>query len=285
MLVSAFLHAAWNILARRSGNAHACIWRMQLFIVLIGAVPASIGLLLGGSIPTKAASCLLGSGVSCGFYFVCLAQAYKSGDFTTVYPAARALPVLLVGVGDVLRGQSPTLLGWLGMGLIALGCLFVPLTSFTGLRISHYWKTSSLWILLTAAGTVGYSLFDKIGTEAIPRGPHHTIVYCYFFFVVTVASYVLLNSIIAKRTTESADIGWRVPAVVGTLCFSAYWLVLCAYQMTERAGYVVACRQFSIVISMVAAIYIFNETGRAIRCTGSVVIMAGLILIKVFGAD
>ena len=81
---------------------------MQVSIVVLGAVPACISLVLYPSISMKAALCLLGSGACCGFYYVCLARGYESGDFTTVYPAARALPVLIVGFGDALRGFPPS---------------------------------------------------------------------------------------------------------------------------------------------------------------------------------
>jgi drug/metabolite transporter (DMT)-like permease len=283
VVASAFMHAAWNLVTKRNGGIQACMWRMQLFIVLIGAVPACLSLFVAPSITARAGLCLLGSGVSCSLYYVCLARSYESEDFTAVYPAVRAIPLLVVGLGDALRGHAPTPVGWLGMVLVAIGCLFVPLSSFTDFRLRHYWKPVSLWILLSAAGTVGYSLFDKIGTEAIQRGPHQTAVYCYLFFVVAAASYMPLGAITVKSKLDSTEIGWRVPALAGTLCFLAYWLVLWAYQMTERASYVVAFRQFSIVIGVVVALFVLAEPGKAVRLTGSIVITLGLILVKLFG--
>jgi drug/metabolite transporter (DMT)-like permease len=285
VIVSTFLHAAWNILARYRGGAQTSIWRMQVAVVVIGAVPAGIGLMLLPCMSAKAALCVLGSGVCCGFYYVCLARAYEAGDFTTVYPAARALPVLLVGFGDALRGRPPSPAGWAGMALVAAGCLLVPLTSLRDFRPRHYWRSASLWIVLTALGTTGYSLLDKIGTESIPRGMGETAVYCYLYFAVAAASYAALRPLMARGAERREEAGWAAPAAAGILCYLAYWLVLCAYQMVERASYVIAFRQFSVVIGVVAAFVLFKEAGKAVRLAGTIAITAGMVLLKLFGSN
>ena len=277
------MHAIWNILLKNNGETRIYIWRMLLSVVLLGAIPASVSMVAYPCISVKAMLCLLGSGASCGLYFVCLARGYESGDFTTVYPAARALPVLLVGIGDTLRGRPPSLLGWLGMLFVALGCLLVPLNSFKDFKFRHYWKPVSIWIVLIAMGTVGYSLLDKIGTEAIQQGPRAAAVYCYLFFVMTIISYTLLTPIMTKPTDRERNVGWWMPGITGILCFLTYWLVLWAYQMVEKASYIVAFRQFSIIIGVLIAFFIFNESGKTIRFAGAVSITAGLLLVKVFG--
>ena len=54
-------------------------------------------------------------------YYLGLSRGYMSGDFTVVYPLARATPVLVIAALDVARGQAPTLFGWLGLLLIVIG--------------------------------------------------------------------------------------------------------------------------------------------------------------------
>ena len=65
--------------------------------------------------------------------------------------------------------------------------------------------------------------------------------------------------------------------------FGAYWLVLWAYQLAQRAGYVVAFRQFSIVIGVALAFAVFREKGFAVRLTGALLITVGLVLIALRG--
>jgi len=283
LIVSTFMHAAWNVLVRRRGGVAACIWRMQVAVVVAGAIPALAALLATRCLTSTALLCLLGSGLSCGFYYVFLGRGYESADFTTVYPVARSLPVLLVALGDTLRGRPPTTAGWLGMALVALGCLLVPLESFRRVDWRIYFRRSSVWILLTALGTVGYSLFDKLGTESIARGPMPAAVYGYVFFVTAALSYWALQRLLGARGRVSREVGWKTPALAGLLGFLAYWLVLWAYQFTAQASYVVAFRQFSIVIGVVLGLVVFRETGRTVRLVGSVVITAGLVLLTVWG--
>ncbi len=59
--------------------------------------------------------------------------------------------------------------------------------------------------------------------------------------------------------------------------------MLWAYQLSQHASYVVAFRQFSIVIGVVAAFAIYKERGVAVRMIGTVLITVGLILVGLLG--
>ena len=100
---------------------------------------------------------------------------------------------------------------------------------------------------------------------------------------MTVISYTPLKVIMTKPNEQKPEVGWWIPSISGVLCFLTYWLVLWAYQMVEKASCVVAFRQFSIVIGVLIAFLIFNESGKKIRFAGSVAITVGLLLLKVFG--
>ncbi|KKL77921.1 hypothetical protein LCGC14_2030050 [marine sediment metagenome] len=283
VLCSTFMHAGWNLLARRQRNEMAFFGRMLLVCVVVGLLPAGISELLTRSISPRAWACVLGSGALCGAYYFCLGRAYESSDFTVVYPVARALPVLLVGAGDVLLGRHPTSVGWLGMVLVVGGCLLTPLRSFKGFALRRYLNRTSVWILLTAMGTVGYTLLDKLAAEAVKAGPATAARYGYVFFVVSYLSYTLLVHGFLRPRPQPRRTGWLAPAVGVAMNFGAYWLILWAYQMASRASYVVAFRQFSIVIGVVLAFAIYKEPGKAVRLTGTGLILAGLVVIGLWG--
>ena len=109
VLTSTLMHAGWNLLARHQRSEIAFFTRMLTTCIVIGFIPAVVTEVLTGSMTSTAWWCLLGSGFCCGFYFLGLGRAYGSSDFTIVYPVARALPVLLIGLGDMFRGRPPTL--------------------------------------------------------------------------------------------------------------------------------------------------------------------------------
>jgi drug/metabolite transporter (DMT)-like permease len=280
---STFMHAGWNLLVRGRKRQAAFINRMLAVVVLAGLAPAAVSEALTRSLPPAAWACAGVSGICCGVYYFGLARAYASSDFTVVYPVARALPVLLVAFGDVLLGRPPTPIGWVGMLLVAGGCLLAPLRSFGDFALARYVNRASAWILLTALGTVGYTLFDKAAAEVVQKGPATAARYGYVFFVVSYLGYALLLRLFEKPVTAARPVGWAVPALAAGLNFGAYWLVLWAYQLARQAGYLVAFRQFSIVIGVVLAFAIFKEQGRAVRLTGTFLLLAGLVLIALCG--
>jgi uncharacterized membrane protein len=139
-------------------------------------------------------------------------------------------------------------------------------------------------MLLAAIGTVGYSLLDKVASEVILAGPATAARYCYIFFFFASLFFLILQWTTDSHRGKSCIVGWKEP-VVGAICiFGAYWLVLWAYQLSRHASYVVAFRQFSIVIGVVAAFVIYKERRALVRIVGIALIMVGLILVGIYGS-
>lgn len=283
VLSSTFMHAGWNLLARGQGREGTFFLHMLIVVAIAGFLPTAISEALVRSIPPEAWACAIGSGFCCGVYFLFLARSYSSADFTIVYPVARALPVLMVGVGDVLRGRNPTPIGWLGMVLVVLGCVLVPLYSFRDFSIRYYWNRTNLWLLLTALGTVGYTIFDKIASEVVNQGPGTAARYEYIFLLFSLGAYAAGIRVFKIEEVQSKSVGWINPALAAVLTFGAYWLVLWAYQMSAHAGYIVAFRQFSIVIGVIVAFALFKERGHGVRLSGIFLITTGLVIIGLWG--
>jgi uncharacterized membrane protein len=257
--------------------------RMLVIIMVAGFLPAVISETVARSLPLKAWLCLAASGLCAGTYLFSLAKAYGCSDFTVVYPVARAVPVLLVGLADVLRGRFVTQAGWLGLVLVAAGCFLAPLHSLREFDVHRYFHRSIIWMLLAALGTVGYSLFDKIASEVVLAGPATAARYCYVFFSFSGLVFLGLQWIASKQRQEKISLAWKWPAV-GAICFfGSYWLILWAYQLGRHASYVVAFRQFSIVLGVVAAFLLFKERGVAVRIAATLLIAAGLVLVGLFG--
>ena len=312
VVASTFMHAGWNLLVRRKNHETVLMGRMLIVVVLVGLVPATVSEILVRSLTPKAWVCVAGSGICCGFYYLGLARAYESSDFTVVYPVARALPILLVAFGDVLLGRHLTTFGWVGICLVIGGCLLTPLKSFRGFALGHYFNRATFWIALTVLGTVGYTLLDKSAAEVVRQGPATAARYGYILFLISYVVYALLTRLFrtpgamfsraagehvlsgrlgtcSRPSGESMApltkaVGWKIPILAGILIFGTYWLIFCAYQLARQASYIVAFRQFSVIIGVVLAFAIFKEQGRAVRLTGTAFILAGLILIGVWGS-
>jgi len=282
VIVSTFGHAAWNLLARQRRAEGAFFARMLTLMMIAGFLPAAVSEIATRSLPITAWFCLIASGLCCGTYFFSLARAYGSSDFTIVYPVARALPVVLVALGDVMRGRGLTGLGWFGLICVVTGCLLTPLQSVRRLDVGPYFCRSMLWILLAALGTAGYSLFDKAASEMVPAGPGTAARYGYMFFFIAGSVFFALRWLTNSNRQACAPIGWKWPIVAACCNFGSYWLVLWAYQLSQQAGYVVAFRQFSIVIGVVVAFLVYREPRVLLRMVGVLLITGGLAIVGLF---
>ncbi len=283
VLASTFMHAGWNLLSRYEHSEQIFYQRMLIAVIAIGFLPAVVSEALTRSLTPLAWACLVGSGFCAALYLYGLARGYEMSDFTVVYPLARSLPVLIVALADVLRGRYLTQIGWVGVLLVSFGCLLVPLRSFREVHWKSYFNRASIWVAMAALGSVGYTLLDKLAAEVVQQGPDTAARYGYFYFLLTYVPYMAFLRFFKHSADNAQPASWTLATVAGVLGFAAYWLILWAYQLSPNASYIVAFRQFSIVIGAILAFRIYKEGGIAIRMSGALLITCGLILIGVWG--
>ena len=277
---SSIMHAGWNLLAHSQRADGALFLRVTLITGLVGLIPAAVLELQGPAFAMQVWLLLIITGIFQALYYLGLTMGYRSGDFTLVYPLARALPVLFLAVVDLARGRTPTALGWLGMALVSVGCALTPLESLRSVSWAQYRKPVMVWVLVTALGTLGYTTIDKIAAELLPTGPVSAARYGVLESLFTVPYLWLALRLGHQRLSQSNGNGWKWAAVAAFFIFSAYWLVLWAYQLSPYASYISALRQFSIVIGVVAAAILLHEPARGMRIGAAVVITAGILCIS-----
>jgi drug/metabolite transporter (DMT)-like permease len=282
-LLSAFFHAGWNLLARkyRGGNIFL---RVPLLIAAVGLIPVLLAGIWSTSLPQGVWINFTISGICLAIYFLGLTQGYQSGEFSVVYPLARALPVLALALADIALGNPPTAVGWVGIVLVAIGCMTSPLESLRSIHLSMYLNRTTIWILITAAGMVGYTLADNQAADRF--APGISPVLRYHVLALTVSFVVFWVFLKLRRQPVSLEGGlenWKWPAVMAALLFTAYTLVLVAYQYSTETSYVAAVRQFSLVIAVPIGAFYFKETSPLLRILAAVTITAGIILIALGG--
>jgi drug/metabolite transporter (DMT)-like permease len=290
VFISTFLHAGWNLLARQKQGQDIFLPVLAL-ISVVGVVPALLAELLSEPILPAVWLFLLLAGVFQALYYLGLLRGYHSGHFTVVYPVARSLPVLVLAMVDVAQGRPPSAWGWLGMMLISLGCLLAPLESWRGFSWQRYWNVTTVWILVTATGMVGYTLVDRAaaqlmssGLDTAQSGIGFAVRYGLFESITALCVYwLLLKSQRSRMPPLTGADKWKVVIPAAVFMFGAYSLVLWAYQLAEQVSYIVALRQFSIVIGVVAAAVLFHEPAPRWRISMALVIVSGVLMISVGG--
>lgn len=285
--LSTVMHAGWNLLVRHSRNESAFTQRMMIALCVAGIVPAMLAEWFLDPFAPTIWPYFLASGLCCSVYLLGLTKSYHATDFTVVYPLARAMPLLLVAVVEIPIGREPTPLGWLGLMLVMIGCMLAPLTSFGGFHLRAYLSRAMIWITLAGLGTTGYSLIDNASAMSLVKheldGFIPALRYGYYYFFVATIGYLPLTRIFAEPPAGALSIGWIRPLIAAAMCLFSYSLILWVYQFTDQVSYVVACRQFSIVLGVIAAFVIFRERGVFVRVTASILISCGMLIISVWG--
>ena len=315
IFVSTLMHVGWNLMTRHGRSEPQFIRKMLIAGSVLGLGPVLVWEIVDPLGP-RIWMLLSVSGTFCAIYFAGLAKGYTASDFTIVYPVVRALPVLLVGLADMFLGRWPTPLGWAGMMLVVIGCTLTPLTTLRSFNLRVYLNPASLWVVLAALGTVGYSLVDKVSAdilrETFGSGPVVALRYSVMFFVVATIVYELFVRFAGWQLIESrpphalssrqirfqihplfavknlASIiqhptRWAPPTLAALMNIVSYGLIVWVLQLTRQVSYVVAFRQFSIVIGVIAAIILFHEPGRIVRLIAALLITVGLVVIGVWG--
>src|SRR5574337_1305593 len=129
-------HAGWNLLVRHQ-RANDLFLRISFVIAVVGLTPALVFEFVGAPVILRVGGLALVGGACLAVYYFGLGRGYRGGDFTVVYPLVRAIPVLLVALTDLMRGNPPSPLGWLGLVLVALGCFIIPLRGLNEIHRSQ----------------------------------------------------------------------------------------------------------------------------------------------------
>jgi drug/metabolite transporter (DMT)-like permease len=214
-------------------------------------------------------------------YFFSLMMGYRTGNFSVVYPVARSLPILLLACVDIVRGALPSRLGWLGIAAIVSGCVLIPLTSVRRIKLADYWNRTTVWILVIALATVGYTTVDKIAAELLVRGGTSAAHYALLQGIFTVPFLWLAfkwAGETGKRPEGRAHWIWVV--VYALLVFSSHWLMLWAFQLAPSMSYLTALRQFSLIIGVAGGVLLFREPAPLLRVSAAVAITAGILCIS-----
>jgi drug/metabolite transporter (DMT)-like permease len=280
VLLSAAMHAGWNLLVRdqRSINmfmsisvVSLCVFLLPLLLVEVYAPPVLTAVPLN----------ILFGGFFLAIYYFGMTHSYRGGDFTVAYPLARALPVLMVACAEAVMGDAPSPQGWLGIFLIAVGSIIVPLQSLRELRAARYWNRTTIWILMAAVGIASYTVVDRNALLQLPNGLPFAMRYAILEGVAGGGIYWVLLRVSREAIVFPARwTDWKLPVLANLFVFGSYSLILWAFQSDDRASYVIGLRQVSIVLGVVAGAYLFRERGARLRIPAALVITLGVMLLS-----
>jgi len=285
ILLSALLHALWNLLLKRANDRVSFVWWFLLVPFLL-FLPLAIWVLrdTASGLPPRALAVGLASGVLQGVALLAMVWAYEGGDLSVVYPLSRgSAQVLIVALGVGLIGEDVTAWGLGGVGVVFAGVYVVFLPSFSQDSLTRPFRLladrSSLAALFAGVTIAAYHLLDSVGVQDANK--YH---YILLLFAADFATFTVFVALRGKWGLLWAE--WRTNrvaiTVAGCLSLASYLLVLFALSR-ERVSYVGPARNVSIVFSVLLGSLLLKERHGRMRLLGSILIVAGILMTALLG--
>ena len=273
ILAAAFIHATWNLLAKRAGGGAAFTWLFAAWsAVLYTPLAAAVILLQQASIGPVEIGFMAGSAALHTAYFLLLNQGYRVGDLSLVYPLARGTGPLLSSLTAILLlGERPSGLALSGGLLIVLGV--VALTSGPARLRQSGARSAVSYALLTGTFIAGYTLWDKQAVSAFLIPP------LLLDWGANVGRALLLTPVALSRWSE-VRVEWNTHRFevlgVAALAPLSYIFVLTALSFTP-VSYVAPAREISILIGAVMGARLLGESDAPRRLAGAGAMVLGVV--------
>jgi len=279
VVFSAFIHASWNFVLKKSGGGTGLVTCASLTSLLIYA-PIVLGATwyVGYDFKPMHLALMFASGMIHTFYFLLLDRAYRSGgDLSIVYPLARSTgPLITIVVAVMLLGERPGPTAIAGAILIGASALLLTGNPFA-------WHKSEArhavgFALLTGCVIAGYTIFDKASVASWLIPPLLYDWGCNFFRVCVLVPFT------NRRAPGSMAAAWRERrgAVIAIALGSplSYILVLTAMVFTP-VSLVAPAREVSILFAALMGAHFLREgdlARRVVAAIGMVLGISGLAL-------
>lgn len=264
-LLSATLHATWNLLLKTAPDAERDLTSWGLYLVG-GVLVIPVTVALGGP-GLVAVPWLALSGLVHVAYIVGLVSAYQHGDFSLAYPLARGSGALAAAIGGaVLLGDRLPWPAWVAIAVVAAA-----LVSLVGRGVS-LWSVRGA--LLTAAAIGTYTVVDAHGAR-VSVDP-----LAYGLTTTATAAVGVSLVFLVRRRHRALVAAWpqhRARWIAAGACLAtAYTLVVVATRHAP-VGYVAMLRESSVVLGAFLGWRFLHESLGGRRLVSSLVILAGML--------
>ncbi len=273
VLGSAFIHATWNLLAKRVEGGTAFLWPVYVVSAVLYA-PLALAVVLVARPVIGAAQLLFiaGTVVLHLGYFAFLTAGYRAGDLSLVYPVSRATGPLLSTAGAIaLFAERPTPLALAGGLLIVVGA--VVLTGDPRALHAAGASRALAYALLTGGTIALYTLWDKqaVSTLAIPP-------LLYDWARNVGLAVVVAPAALRQRAAVARHLRTDRREVLGVAILSplAYILVLTALSVSP-VSYVAPLRESGILVGALLGTRLLAEEGGRRRVAAAAAMALGIL--------
>ena len=284
VIVAAFLHAFWNIVAKKTGGNRHFVLMGSLLQMLCWA-PAGIWLGMR-EVPHWAWmqwTFVALSGFTHLAYFKVLLKGYRVSDLTVVYPVARGTgPLISSLLAVAVMGEALTLHGAIGV-LCVCGGVFIVAGGPALLRAAHdpaqreRVHAGLRWGAATGLLIAVYTVLDSYSVKTLLIGP---VLVDYFGNLIRLP---FMLPTLLRDPPGFVDAWRRYKWHAVTLALAsplAYILVLYAVRLAP-VSHVAPAREISMLFAALIGGKLLGEGDRGQRVLGALLMGVGVVLLAV----
>ena len=285
VLLSALIHAGWNLLVKSSRSPKA-------FFLFKGTLLMAFGAIFLLSSPVRQVStgvwiCIVASGIVHAFYAISLASAYEAGDISLVYPIARSSPAFVPAAAFFVLGERISTRGGIGIFVVLVCIYLLQMRGQATTGLQRVWtslkRTDSLWAFATLGTVVAYTLIDKTGMvrfrEITAIAPERQAL---FYFLsenfIACGLYWIYMLVRGERWLPVWRREWRRGLVAALGTVTSYSLILYVMR-SENVSYIVTLRQTGVLFSVLFGWLLLKEGYGRLRLLASGLMMVGFYLV------
>jgi drug/metabolite transporter (DMT)-like permease len=277
VVLAAFIHATWNLLAKRAAAAGPTFVVAYGLVAVLAYAPWVLWLVAHGDVawswPMVAA--ILASGLIHLGYSLALQRGYQVADFSVVYPVARGSAPMLSTLGAVLvLGEALTGLRVLGVLGVVAGILLIS-TQGRFATFRHPGSQAGLGWGATTGGLIAtYTVVDAFAVKALGLAP---VVLDWFANLVR---FLLLVPMVARNPARAREMmrgHWGLAVGVGLLSPLSYILILGALRLGAPLSVVAPMREMSMMVGALMGLAILGERVGPARLAGCAVLLGGVV--------
>jgi len=280
VVLAAFVHASWNLLAKRAASVGPVFVFAYNFVACAAYAPWVLYLFAQGSIVWTwkgAGFTLLSAGIHLA-YSLCLQRGYQVADLSVVYPVARGTGPMLSTIGAILiLGEAPSGQGLAGLALIVAGIGLIATRGDLSAFRRPGGQDGVRWGAATGGLIASYTVVDAYIVKALGVAP---VVLDWFSNLLR---FFLLAPLVAanpRRATASMRGFWRIAIGVGLLSPLSYILVLAALTSGAPLSIVAPLREISMMVGALMGMLILREAVGPWRLAGCTVLIGGVVLLS-----
>lgn len=280
VLTSAALHAAWNLLLKRSGGTQLVVWLSKIVEALIFAPVFLFAFAPHITSWPRAIYLTSVSAIGVVANYSALSAAYRRGDMTQVYPVSRGAALVFLPVfGAVFLRERLTPFALAALACIVLGIVVVQLPALTLAAVKNMKSGDSLpamrFAVSAAFVTALFTIWDKRAVVEVQP-------FAYMYLYTAIVAFTFGVWAVRRETPHARVFAWRehrtAIVLIAVLNVASYLLTLFALAKGV-SSLVIGLRQLSIPIGVLLGGLFLKERVNAPRIVGSALIVAGCLVI------